>query len=578
MAFVVCLMGVVNIVSAWVGIERARLVLLRQVLPLEIDRGSRTLTVLAGLLLIWLSWSLFRRKRNGWIAATLVLAVSVVLHLLKGLDYEEASGALVLLGGLWLTRREFVVRSDRRSVGDAVRATLMVLGAGMLYGVAGFALLHHHFTPGYSITAAARSTFFLLAQTGVTNLHPLAGHRDAFWFLDSLTAIGLISALAIAGILLRPVAAVMHLLDHERAEVNRLLAETGGPPLAYWTLLPGMHYFFHAQRRAVIAYRVVQGVAIVLGDPLGHAEAIPETIRQFAEHCRVSDWLPAWYQVTERWLPAFHARGWSGMKVGEDACVPLADLAFTGKAWQDIRTALNRLPREGYSAVWYDLTMDVRGWIPALTTVSRDWQRRQHGAEKSFSLGTWETAQRFAGEQRLLVLLNAQEQPAAFLVFAPVFGADNDTCDGATTPGGTGGWALDLMRREAELPSGAMEYLLATALQTFRQEGAACVSLGLAPLAAITPENTAGTPELLARIRSLIYTHFSSLYNFQGLQRFKEKFKPRWEGRYLVYPSLVSLPLVLLALIQVHQPRKTAPLPRILGRIEPQQVTGGNKS
>ena len=139
----------------------------------------------------------------------------------------------------------------------------------------------------------------------------------------------------------------------------------------------------------------------------------------------------------------------------------------------------------------------------------------------------------------MLVLLDAEERPTAFLTFVPIF-----------TEGQ--GWALDLMRKRSTLCPGAIEYLLAVALLTFKDEGAAVASLGLSALSDITPKEEDSAPELVNRVRALIFEHFSRLYNFKGLHHFKDKFQPRWEARYLVYPSLPQLPRVLLSLIRAH--------------------------
>ncbi len=554
-ALIVFGMGAVNIVSALIGIELSRLRLLYPYLPLEVRHGTRTLTVLAGWMLILLSWSLLRRKRRGWLAAVVLLAVSIALNLLKGLDYEEALTAAGVLAVLLATRAQFRVRSDPRGWVHSLMVSLYGAAGVLAYGVLGFGLLQRDFTPAVTFARAWASTVALLLQTGAPPLQPLLGHRDALWFLDSLVAALFVWGLSVAVALLRPVAAALS-QEHGREEAAKILRLAGGPPLAYWTLLPGLHYCFNADHTAFLAYRLVDGCALVLGDPHGATAAIPGLVATFAVLCRENDWRPAWYQTTGRWGDVFRAQGWHRVKLGEDALIDLSGLAFTGRNWQSVRTALHRLPRDGYTAVWYDLHADLRGWLPALEAISAGWLREQHGSEKGFSLGTWRQAQRFAAEQRCLVLADPHGQPAAFLTFVPIYGA-------------SGGWALDLMRRAPSAAPGAMEFLLATALQAFRDEGASVVSLGLSPLASVTPDEI-GEPELLERVRQLIYTHFRRFYNFQGLNFFKQKFTPRWEPRYLVYPTLIGLPRVIMTLMRAHNVphRRDAdpPSPLVTGR------------
>jgi phosphatidylglycerol lysyltransferase len=540
-ALLVLAMGVVNITSALVGIDPSRVRLLGQLLPLEVHQGSRTLAVLAGMMLCLLSWSLYRRKHQGWVAAAMILGFSAVLHLAKGLDIEESILALCVLILLLITRRQFTVRSDPWRFKLALSAVAWIFLGSMAYGVAGFYLLQRHFAPAFDLGMALESTLLLLTQTGAPSLSPIAGlhHRDAYWFCDSLVATGIISAIYIALLLLRPLPAALQSSRRERDELHRLMQRFGAPPLGYFSLLPGLSHMFSSDRHAALAYKVVDAVAIVLGDPVGDPEAIPALIERFQQHCFTNDWMTTWYEITKRWLPVLRTHGLSAVKGGEDALVDLPALQFTGKAWQDVRTALSRMPREGYSAVWYDVSADPRRWLDRLDAISATWLATQHGAEKGFSLGTWPLAQQFADEQRMLALADAQDLPHAFLTFVPILGAE-------------GGWALDLMRRDAATPPGAMEFLLASALLRFKDEGAVVVSLGLSPLSDMTPDEGGSAPDILARARALVFENYNKLYNFKGLNRFKAKFQPRWEARYLAYPSLVALPRVLLALLKVH--------------------------
>ncbi len=47
------------------------------------------------------------------------------------------------------------------------------------------------------------------------------------------------------------------------------------------------------------------------------------------------------------------------------------------------------------------------------------------------------------------------------------------------------------------------------------------------------------------RMGAFIYEHGESLYNFQGLRAYKDKFNPVWEPRYLACPGGLRLPGIL---------------------------------
>lgn len=58
-----------------------------------------------------------------------------------------------------------------------------------------------------------------------------------------------------------------------------------------------------------------------------------------------------------------------------------------------------------------------------------------------------------------------------------------------------------------------------------------------------------------ARVEKALHTiseYVSHFYNFKGYHKFKEKFHPLWEPRYLIYQGPASLPLVLSTLLNVH--------------------------
>ena len=48
--------------------------------------------------------------------------------------------------------------------------------------------------------------------------------------------------------------------------------------------------------------------------------------------------------------------------------------------------------------------------------------------------------------------------------------------------------------------------------------------------------------------------HLSRFYDFKGPFRWKKKFDPEFEDRFLVYPNPLSLPQITLALVRAQSP------------------------
>jgi phosphatidylglycerol lysyltransferase len=84
-------------------------------------------------------------------------------------------------------------------------------------------------------------------------------------------------------------------------------------------------------------------------------------------------------------------------------------------------------------------------------------------------------------------------------------------------------------------------------------------NLGMAPLSGL--DDSALAP-LWSRFGAMIYQHGENFYNFQGLRRYKEKFDPIWEPRYLASPGGLALPSVLFDVVTlINRRRRQTPAP-----------------
>jgi phosphatidylglycerol lysyltransferase len=108
--------------------------------------------------------------------------------------------------------------------------------------------------------------------------------------------------------------------------------------------------------------------------------------------------------------------------------------------------------------------------------------------------------------------------------------------------------AVDLMRHQAEMPSGAMDFLFSRLILEAQAGGYQRFNLGLSGLAGVGEH---ASDPAIERALHYIYTHVHTAYNFKGLHSFKQKFSPIWAPRYLVYPDLASLPLIAAAINEV---------------------------
>jgi len=109
---------------------------------------------------------------------------------------------------------------------------------------------------------------------------------------------------------------------------------------------------------------------------------------------------------------------------------------------------------------------------------------------------------------------------------------------------------LDLMRYAGDAPKFVMDYLIARSLLHFQQQGYVLASLANAPLANVSPEEEF---TMLDKGVHLLFENVRGIYEYKSLFQFKKKFNPRWEGRYLVFPSLEALPRTAVALLRVHR-------------------------
>jgi len=530
-ALLTAAMGAINVVSAITPSMRSRLRLLEQYSPFSVSTGGHLTSALAGFALLLLSVSLWRRKQLGWILTFTILLISIPTHLLKGLDYEEATLAALLAGLLFYLRPYFHARSDPPSIKQGLLTLLAAFAFTVIYGVLGFFLLDRHFKISFGWWMAIRQTVVMFTEFYDPGLQSLPVTRFGRYFADSIYIVGAVTSTYALIMLLRPVLNRRAASDEERAQAWDIVRAHGYTSIARYTLFDDKHFFF-ASDHCLISYALENRVALALGDPIGRSDEIPASISGFKSFCAPNDWLPAFYQVLPEHIEVYQANDFEVLLLGQEAVVDLSKFTLEGSDNKTLRNSYNKMVRNGYH---FDVVQPPYSprMLRELDLISNEWLVSRGATELRFSLGWFD--EQYLNTCPILLVRDREGFIEAFANIVTEF-QNNEV-------------AVDLMRHRAQVDSGLMDFLFVSLFTWAKEQKYASFNLGLSALSGVGEQSD---DPAIERALHYIYKNVNRFYNFRGLHAFKEKFHPVWSPRYLVYPGTSNLPAISIALLNAN--------------------------
>jgi lysyl-tRNA synthetase class 2 len=525
------LAGVVGLVSTMTPEWSGRLATMQDYFSPVGPRVADGLTVAASFGLLLLARGLARRRHRAWQAAIVLLTVGAVLHVLKGLDVEEAAFYLTVAGLLWWRRADFDAAGDPLGPPRAGRAALGALVGLYLYGmgaIAAHAALRHGPWPG--IGGSLRQVTYGLAGQDV---HALPGRFDHDLTMSLATA-GLVCATYVLWLALRPRDSAPSEATSDRTDARRLVEADGRDSLAYFALRRDKTYFFNAERTAFLAYRAVGGVALVSGDPIGDEDAFDDLLTGFVRFCHEHAWRVAVMGVGDRHRDAWARIGLRSIYVGDEAVVRPDAFSLEGRAIRKVRQSVNRLDRLGYRTVTVPAaSLDRQRWRE-IDRVSHAWLRGQ--PERGFSMALDDMHAPEHGDAVLTLALDPDDRVAGFIHFVPVPAA--------------GGLSLSAMRRLPDTPNGLMEFLLCRTFAWGREHDVARVSLNFNAFGELLRSDAALPP--WQRLVRFGLGKADRFFQVERLLEFNRKFFPDWEPRYAAFERYADVPLGALVSLSVE--------------------------
>jgi phosphatidylglycerol lysyltransferase len=500
------LAGALLLFSGATPAVEVRLAFLDQFLPLAVLELSHLAGSIIGLGLLVLSRALFRRVQGAYHISVWLLVAGIFASLLKGLDFEEAILLALVLGVLMLGRRAFY------------RPT---------------AILAERFTPVWvaSITGVVAMALWL----GLISYRHIAYSHDLWWTFAfdanaprmlraSLSIVVLGTAYVLLN-MLRPARPEPAVAGPDELARARPLIERCDSTLANAALTGDKRLLFNEAGTAFVMYQIAGRSWIALGDPVGARNGAEELVWRLREMSDRHGCQTVFYQVGADRLALYADLGLAALKIGEEGRVPLAEFSLEGGSRAELRQAHRRAQRDGAS---FEVVppQAVAALLPALQRISDAWLQAKSTGEKRFSVGKFspEYLQQFP-----LAVVRAEGAPAAFA--------------NLWTTGTKAELSVDLMRFGPDAPRGAMDYLFIELMLWGRRAGFRFFNLGMAPLSGLEAHPLAPAWH---RVGNFIFRHGEHFYNFEGLRRYKAKFDPAWEPRYLVARGGIALPRVLI--------------------------------
>jgi lysyl-tRNA synthetase class 2 len=548
-ATVTSVTGVLNLIVALVPRERHRLNQIHDFLPVELSAGAVSILAVSGLLLWRLGTMLRRRKRRAWRGALVLYALLVVAHVGNGTVFAAAI-SLACLALLATTGREFRAKADPVSRWLAPKLAVQFLVVAFVWGM----LL---MTVGADDRLRGSPSIWQRAQEVLLGLIGLDGpvnyRSDRLDDIVHVTlgGFGLVTAVLVVYLLLRPAEPDEGLSAQDEQRLRELLAKQGHrDSLGYFALRREKRIVWSASGKAAITGRVVNGVFLVSGDPIGDPEAWPGAIEAYMRQVEEYGWVPAVIGCSEQGATVFHREAdLAAIELGDEAIIYVEEFSLAGRPMRGVRQACTRAQRAGYEVQIRRASTIGRDEFVKLDRVAAAW--RGDAVERGFSMALSRLGDQADGDC-LVATATQNGELRGLLNFVP-WGPD--------------GLSLDLMRRDRSADNGLNEFMIAEVIQQSAAIGVTRISLNFAVFrdALERGERIGAGPVLRAWRWILVFA--SRWWQIETLYRFNVKFRPDWEPRFLSYPGTRDLPRIAVAALEaeafITRPHR---LKRLLGR------------
>ncbi|MGW5198005.1 phosphatidylglycerol lysyltransferase domain-containing protein [Streptomyces spiralis] len=524
-----------------------------------------TAGLVSAALALFLAMVMRRRKRAAWVFNLLLAGPLFALYVLALTQdsfqdhlFNWLSAALtgLFVAALVIGRREFNAIGDRSNP----RLALAVGAAGLLVtGAVGTWLVDATNKAQGGASLGKKIFYVLLRGISVGPLADRVPEVHAPRLVDiAINALTAATFLLVLYACFRSPRGRALLTGEDEERLRELLGRHGErDSLGYFALRRDKAAIFSPTGKAAVTYRVVGGVSLASGDPIGDPEAWPGAIDAWLAEARRHAWTPAVMGASEEAGTIYARHGLDALELGDEAIVDVADFSLDGRAMRVVRQAHNRVRRAGYT-VRIRRHEDIPDDEMALL-VDRADRWRDGATERGFSMALGRLGDGADGRCVMLECRDADGEPRALLSFVPWGGH---------------GLSLDLMRRDRACENGLMEFMIVELLLRAGEIGVRRVSLNFAMFRSVFERGARLGAGPVLRLWRSVLTFFSRWWQIESLYRANAKYRPVWEPRFLLFAKSADLPRIGIASARAEGFLTPPALPAFTRRRESRPATG----
>lgn len=490
---------------------------------------------------------LLRRKRIGWWAAVGLQVLGIYLGaatLLKltpwdpladarspleaGFDAASVPIGVAILALLWWLRPEFEGRLRPGSWLAAAAAALIGLATTVAFVFVAVSLTRPDsnettFADVAAVLARSAGLHFGWSERAVGEMHQ--------WIPQVASLLFTATVLTVIWVFLRTTRDPYRWTGESELRLRELVHRYGAEDsLSYFATRRDKSIVFSPDGEAAVAYRLVAGVCLAAGDPVGEPRSWGAAIGAWRTEAVNHGWIPAVISASADGARAYVAAGLFAINMGDEAILDATRFAEAKANDPDLRRAIRRVARDGVNISVTRQSHLALADVEALASLADQWR---HGeTERGFSMALSRAADPSDGQVVHVVARADDGRPVGQLSFVPW---------------GASGLSLDVMRRSPDAPNGITDAMVSALIERLPKLGVKRVSLNFCMFRGVFEESQQLGAGTVTRINSSVLGLLDRFWQLQRLYEANRRFNPEWVPRYLCYPDAMSAIRVALA-------------------------------